>query len=395
VSFIAGSATFQRLFISGKPMHNPDDEFFRKLAARAFGRNAVASDAEQIGWIGGRHLLDTDIKPEHTVFGSFVHLAIRVDKLTIPPNLLKAYIRMEEDAVREVTGRDFLSKGERKKAKETAVLRAEQEAKTGAFRRSAAVPVLIDLANAYVLVGSSGSAVADRVMKLFSDTFGRSLEPATAEAIARRIMLGTKHPAALDNAAPFRLVDAPDGYEQGESAGVAGDLSFLGREMLSWLWHRADREDGRLAIRGGDELSVMIDRSLKLKCDFGLTGTTSIVADGPTSLPEARAALRIGKQPARAGLIIGGQLGEFRLTLDPARFAVGGLIVTEDQAEKDFRARIEQRFELIVDALHLLDGLFELYVTARTSREWPRELAAMSAWARGQSPLPRVTAAGA
>ena len=45
----------------------------------------------------------------------------------------------------------------------------------------------------------------------------------------------------------------------------------------------------------------------------------------------------------------GGALGEFRLTLDGERLAVSSLILPENQAEQDPRARLEGRFEAIAD----------------------------------------------
>jgi hypothetical protein len=111
-------------------------------------------------------------------------------------------------------------------------------------------------------------------------------------------------------------------------------------------------------------------------------------------LPEAKAAVRVGKQPTKLGLIVGAPVGEFRLTLEGNRLAVSGLTLPEDEEEQDARARLERRFELIGDAANLLDALFELFVLARTGREWNRELAAMSAWAAGKAgKRPRVVSA--
>src|SRR5262245_3255785 len=107
VGFIAGPVSFQRLFITGKFHDLPDDEFFKKVKARGFGRSPATVDDAQVGWIGPRHLFDTEIEPQHCVFGSFVLLSVRVDRLKIPASVLKAYVRMEEDAAREASGRDF------------------------------------------------------------------------------------------------------------------------------------------------------------------------------------------------------------------------------------------------------------------------------------------------
>jgi hypothetical protein len=368
------------------------------LAARAFGRNAKLPDDTQIGWCGPRHLLDDSLAGENIAFGSFLHLGFRVDRLKAPGSVIKAYVRVEEETLKQTSGREFLSRGERKRAKEAAMLRIDQEVKDGAYRRMASYPVLIDLARQTVLLGSTGAGLADKFMNLFSDTFGKTLEPATPETLARRLMAGAKNPAAIDNLPPLRLVKPPDGYDadRAASANLAiGDLSFLGKELLTWVWHHCDEEDGRLAVRTGDEVSVLLDRSLRLKCDFGLTGTTTISADGPTGLPEAKAALRIGKQPVKSGVILGGREGEFRFSLDAQRFTVSGLIVPEEDGEQDPRTRLEERFEKIAEAVTLIDALYELFLTQRVSREWSATQRRLAAWASGAPAERLMPVAGA
>ena len=143
------------------------------------------------------------------------------------------------------------------------------------------------------------------------------------------------------------------------------------------------------------DIAVMIERSLRLKCDFGMTGTTVITTDTPAALPEAKAALSVGKQPNKMGLILGGMGGEYRLTVDGPRWTVSGLVPPEPPEDQDIRARLEQRFEGIADLANLLDGLYELFILRRIGRNWNRELASMSAWAAGKQQQQALRAASA
>jgi hypothetical protein len=398
MSFASGPVSFQRFFIAGRISKDLTDDTLNALNARAFGRNAALSDESHYGWIGPRHLFETKLTGEHIAFGSFLHLALRIDKLRAPASVVKAFVQEAEEAAKETSGREFLSKGERKKCREVAALRAEQEARGGAFRRMSSYPVLIDLANKRVYLGNTGSAAADVLMKLFSDTFGAALDRATPDALARRILAGTKNPAALDNTTAFRLTKPPEGYERDEDTIQfhTGDLNFLGKELLTWLWCQTDSDDSRLRMANGDDVTVMLDRTLRLKCDYGVTGVDVLTADGVTSLPEAKAALRIGKQPVKAGLVIGASHGEFKLALDALRMNITGLILPEEKSEQDYRTRLEARFELANDAANLIDALYELYLLRRASRDWPAEQRALAAWASGErARLARLTAAGA
>lgn len=380
--FASGPVSFQRFSITGPMPEECDDVLINALNEHAFGRMPPRPDDVQLGWIGPGHLFESKITPERIAFGSYVHVAMRVDTLKVPPNVLRAYVRMEEETALEATGREFLSRGEKRKARAAAVDRAEAEARDGGFRRMASVPVLIDLAHRVAYLGATGTGVADQFMLLFSETFGAAIESMTPEFLAVRIAEQAKGTRALESLAPFHLVEPPDGA--GPGADFTGDMGYLGRELITWLWYQTEVERGPLKLRAGDEVTVMLDKMLRLKCDFGLTGTDVITADGPTSLPEARAALRAGKQPNKAGLVIGSPVGEFALTLDGERLTVSALNVPEDDAESDPRAQIEQRFELIADAANLLDALFEIFVHTRTGREWDAELDAMSRWAAGE-----------
>lgn len=392
MAFASGPASFQRFFVDGSLPGDVTDELMAALNARAFGRLATLPDDTQLGWIGPGHLFETEILPERIACGRFAHLAVRIDRLKAPTNVVKAYIRVEEETMRQTTGRDLLSRGELRQAREAALRRADEEARAGGFRRMNAYPVLLDLSQQTVYLGNLGPSVADKVMDLFQQTFGCGLKPADPECLAERIATAAHNARALESLTPFALATPPAGCGEAEMGSPDTSLNFLGKEFLSWLWYQIDSDDGPLQVRNGHTVTVMVDRTIRLQCDFKLTGTDVITADSPTSLPEARAALRVGKQPTRLGLILGTPVGEFRLTLDGPRWAVTGLSVPEEESEADPRAQLEQRFESIADAANVLDAMFELFILRRIDRGWDRDLQSMAAWATGKAAKPQRAA---
>lgn len=386
MGFASGSVSYQRFHVTGKMPKDVDDAFVKALNERSFGRIPPATDQTQYGWIGPGHLFETEIAAERIAFGDYVHVALRIDKLKVPPAILKSYVRQEEEVALQVSGREFLSKFERKKAREAAILRAEQESRDGRFRRAGAVGVLIDLAAKHVYLGNTSTAVADRLMAVFSDTFGVVIEPETSGRLASRLTIAAKNGRALENLEPMQLVRPPDGHAPDETDFVDRGQDFLGKEFLTWLWFRTDADDGPLRIAGGNDVTVMIDKSLRLKCDFGLTGSTMISADHPVELPEAKAALRIGKSPNRAGVVLGSGLGEFRLSLEAQRWTIGGLTLPEPPAEEtDVRTRLENRFEQIADVAGQLDALYDLFLSERIGAKWSTIERAMQKWAAGRN----------
>ena len=384
MGFLSGPVSFQRFYVTGSLPDEIDDKFVAALNKRAFGRVVALPDETQHGWIGPEHLMQTELTGEMIAFGSYALLGIRVDSFKAPPAVVKAYAAMEEQAALEASGRSFLSKGERRKLKTAAVERAEQEARQGAYRRMAMHPLVIDLSARRVYLGGLSAGLADRVAHLFSDTFGFALELADPKNVALRLMTAAKNARALESLRPCHFVRPPDEFDaQGTFGG--DDLRFLGREFLTWLWRQTDEGDAPLRVSNGDDVTVMFEKILRLACDFGITGTDVITSDAPATLPEARAALRVGKQPNKAGLIVGGPLGEFRLTLDAARMCVSGLVLPEPQGEQERRERIEGRLELIGDAADLLDALFDVFLQQRVAGKWSQQQHEISTWVAGGS----------
>jgi hypothetical protein len=324
VALASGLASFQRFFVTGELPDEVTAAFVQALTARSFGRSGPLRDDTQVGWIGPRHLFETDLDAEQIACGAFAHLGLRVDRLSVPANVLRSYVALEEQAAREASGRDVLSRTQQRQAREAARERATQEQQSGAFRRPKSYPVLIDLARRMVYLGGTSPTLADKLMVLFNDTFGTPLEPADPGRLAERHILTLRRSARpLEQLAPATFVAPPDGSDGGIE--IASDLSFLGRELLTWLWYHSNVDDGPLQLDGKREVALMIDKTARLKCAFGLTGVTAITADTPTRLPEARAALRIGKLPTRLGLVLGSTVGEYRFVLDGQRLGgVGG-----------------------------------------------------------------------
>jgi hypothetical protein len=233
-----------------------------------------------------------------------------------------------------------------------------------------------------VCFGSTSVAANDKFLELFEDTFRCSLDAATPERVAFRALQPSGKERALENLDPFHLIPRPRSDEDTSDEPVRSGMGFLGREFLTWLWFKTDTAESGLRLRGGDEVTVMLDKSMRLACDFQLSGTAVLTGDGVATFPEGRAALPTGKQPTKVGLVIGGAVGEFAFALDGPSLAVSSLALPEDKAqERDPLVRLERRFERTVDLTQLLDGLFELFLEQRLGRDWPREARAITQWA--------------
>jgi recombination associated protein RdgC len=274
-----------------------------------------------------------------------------------------------------------LSTAERQQAYEAAQQRADREARAGAHRRMKACPVLIDLAEGTVYFASLGTGAGDKFVELFSQTFGVGLTAGTTPEIAHRLADADGLARALADVRPAYFVEALD---RGDGGGLAAygqlDRSFLGREFLTWLWYHVDAGEGVFRERGRADLVVSLEKIMHLRCGFAQTGDSTIRTDAPAGAPESRAALEIGKQPTKAGLLVSTNGDGWALMLDALRFNVSGLTVPAPDAD-ELPAVLEHRFTQVRRAAGALDQLFAQFLRCRLTSRWSKQRAAISRWA--------------
>ena len=115
-----------------------------------------------------------------------------------------------------------------------------------------------------------------------------------------------------------------------------------------------------------------------------------MTASDPLAAPEVRAALQRGKQPTRAGVMIGGKSGEWSFAFDAVQMTLSSLKLGEEAEEKkDLHARLESRFQQIRDLFRIMDGLYGSFLNERFGGQWNSSAERLRRWARGES---KVTA---
>lgn len=391
----SGSVSFRRYLARGKLPGGIDQRLIDLLREHAFGEAAhVAADGSEIGWIAPTHLFDTNLDAEKVVAGPYLHLAMRLDKTAAPANVVRSYRRMEELAALEASGKATLTKEERRQAAEAAEARAEQEARSGAFRRISAHPLLFDLESRIVYFTSLGTSAHDKLMSLLADTFNVRLEPLGAAELAFRHAEDAGRGRSFEDATPAHLIEPP---VAGEGPADENDRSFLGREFLTWLWHEVEQGDGTVGLTANGrtrlpgEVAVLIDRSMQLDCDFKVSGRDVIYGDGPGRSPEARAALTTGKQPTRMGLVLAAGGETYTLTLEMPGFLVRGLKLP-DIDEPIAQVRLEERCRRIVEISDILDALYAVFLKVRLGRDYKGMIGRLRQWATGMTAHPEQDA---
>ncbi len=162
------------------------------------------------------------------------------------------------------------------------------------------------------------------------------------------------------------------------------NTGYLGRELLTWLWFKSDKQQGLIDPgdgQGAIEVSI-VDRVTLAGLGQG-ADRVAVKAEDPGSTAEARMALKEGKKVEQAMLRIVRDQREWRANVKGDTLGLSGIkIPALLTREEDDRA--QERLVLIDLLDGLIAGLFSTFMVVRADPElWTAELAAMRAWVLG------------
>jgi hypothetical protein len=395
MGFDSGSVSFSRYAVLGDQPAAVDQDLLDRCAAHVLQEEPVGAP-EEVAWglSGGRHVLDNQFSFAHNVFADALHFALRVDTNKVPAEMKKAYALMEEDAVAAGNPSGFISKAQKKQVRETISGKIDEELRSGKFRRSKISPVLWDFPNRTVYSSATG-ATQEKLMEIFERALGLSLLPLTAGSMALRMLEPRGRRRDYEDLRPTRFVLGPEGESQYPDypwiAKGPEPKDFLGNEFLLWLWHEAEVHDGQIGggqNGGNGGATIFIDKSLELDCAYGVSGKDALRGNGPARMPEARDALRTGKAPRRAGLIIDAHRQQFSGTFNAERFAFSGAAFPEAPEADTPRVLFEERIGLLRDFCAAVDGMYEAFLKVRCSGAWEGAVGGIRRWIVTQSAKP-------
>ena len=395
MGFASGSVSFRRFAVIGEQPDAIDQDLLDKLAAQALKVGELGLPEEvEYGWCGGRHVLDGNFSFEHNVYAEALVFAMRVDTNKVPGELKRAYAIMEEEAIAATNPSGFISKSQKRDVKDAIRKRMDEELREGRYRRSKMIPIVWDLPSQTVYCSASGKTM-EQLMELFERSFGLTLHPLSAGSIALRMLEPKGKRRDYEDFRPTRFVPGPGG--EGEYPEYPWVLKgpepkdFLGNEFLLWLWQQAEGKHQGVTMAAG-EVAVMIDKSLDLDCAYGQSGKDSLRGDGPHRMPEARDALRTGKLPRKAGMILECSGVQFSLNFNAETFAIGSAKLPDIEEAETPRVVFEERIALLRTLSQTMDGMFEEFLKVRASSAWEGRTSDARRWilTSGQKPIAAV-----
>lgn len=383
--FLGGPVSFSRYHVAGGSPKRLEDALLDKLRAHVIGSNRSArSTGEDVGWIGGRHVLDREFDIEKNVILDCLHFAMRIDGSRVPPELMHAYTSQELDALREKHGGNGKGLGKlRQQAVEAAKRRASQEISQGRYHRMKQVPMLWDTRSDMLYVGSTQPAVFEHLAPLFKETFDRRLERVSAGRLGYRWAEEMGVSRRLESMTPAKLVAHPSGNGHIAVYWTAQDESnrdYLGNEFLLWLWYTLAERTDTIGLSDQTDAAVIIVKQLTLECPWAEFGKDVITCEGPAQLAESRRAIAAGKLPRKCGLIVSRQGDQYEFVIQAETLGVSSAKLPPVEGSGNPRAAIEERIEQVRHLADTVDLLFKAFLKERVSMEWTELRETMASW---------------
>ena len=343
-------------------------EMFNKYSA---GQLADVKEDPQIGWVSGRHLLETEINENTSICGGHLYINLRRAERKIPSALLNAICKREELAYMQANDTIVVPRKERQRIKEDAVERNLMKMPP----MLSAIPIVVDKVNKCLYFGNASQKQFD----LFLAEFMRAVEIEPVPLSIESLMESFGKAAYDLPSISFSGRDNSD------------DEPTPGRDFLTWLWYHSEENGGTVEDVEYGEFTLAVEGPLtfafsavKAK-DPELDGAgESVVKRGNVLISaEAKAALQVGKKLTKAKIMLARSDAEkWTFTFNADTFTFSGLSLPEGE-EMELNSRFEERvtnlnilhkvmrdyFRMFVDSL---EG-DKLAVTEKKVRSWVAE----------------------
>ena len=362
--FESGSVSFRMLEL---PRAFPKD-FAEKFAAHRAGPLDAVGAGEQRGWVTGRHLLDSKITADSALHAGWVRLALRQAERKVPAALLRAECRMEELAVQAAEGKIYL------KAKQRAEIRQSvtERLLPNMPPQLRAIPFVYRPGATHLYVTALATAPLDVFSAALASTLGFGGEPAVPETLGQLLK-------------KVDLRDVPGASFSPEMENEAMEAA-PGREFLTWLWFKAETQNGRVALADGRDLGVLVEGPLTFTHEGNGAHAAVLKKGAPENSLEAKTCLLGGKKLKEAKITFAldeQNLWSFGLEAD--QFLIRGLKLPQGEGQIDAISRFQERMIFLEQWREMFLDLFGEFAALRTdARKWKNALADVRAWVNGR-----------
>lgn len=338
------------------------DNVLELFAARKAGALDSVDAEPQLGWVAGRHLLDTDFTGEGVAPGGCYYLALRQAVRKIPASLLNALCKREEYARLAAENKEYLKSRDKKEIREEIMEKYLQKMPPAL----SGIPMVIDPARRRLYVGASSRTQLDLFIEQFYAVLQQEPVQITPEYFMEEF---------------FNLTcSSVPALESGDTRSTEAQI---GRDFLMFLWYYSETA-GKITVPDYGEFDVMIEGPLVFSGEGSDRGAGEAVikkGDSPLRSAEAKAAVAVGKKLKKAVITITREEKIWSGTFDADQFVVTSLKLPESEEMNEFE-RFADRMEFVDIFIAALGGYFKLFAesmldgkdaaTSKSVREWAR-----------------------
>ena len=324
----------------------------------------AASEEVSVGWVTPGDPTGDSFVLEDMDAGGHWWLRFRVDAKKFPASKLQVEIANAERA-----------RGKRLSARERRELKDDLHEKLlpSILPRTQFFDVLVhrDLHTALLL--STSKAAQEAFGKLCRDALGFEPKRLTSGAIATR----TQGEQSVGKLMPTVF---PGGGPKQRELALSAD--FLGDELLLWLWWKWETDGGEFVVPNG-LVGIAIDDRVEFAA--GADETSLVLRHGLTTrAAEARAALRQGRVPTKARMLVAKGNHQWTVTLDGGPLAMCSVRMPEDSDDcETLEDRTAERAASWFALLGIVEHLFDKFVVDRSSLIWLPKTREIASWMAG------------
>ncbi len=351
------------------------EDFLERFSQYRGGRLDDVKDEPVIGWVSGRHLLETELNDATCIFGGHLYLNLRKAERKIPGALLNAICKREELALMQASDKITLTRKERAQIKADAIEKNLMKMPP----TISATPILIDRAENVLYFGGTSLGAFDAFLAEFLRAVNVEPVPISVSEWMIDMFQKTEH-------------DVPALSFTGETG--TEDEAMPGRDFLTWLWYCSEKDPfvckhpqyGEFAIAVLGPLTFAFSPEKSKDPELAGAGESVVKKGNPLASAEAKAALQVGKKLRKAKIIIARGEEKWTFTFDADTFALSGLSLPEGE-ELELNSRLEERV-LFLRILHAaLKEYFRIFIESLQGEKLKETEQKIRQWATDRDSL--------
>ena len=356
--FDRGSVTFTVFSLPERLPENYVELFYGRRA----GKLDDISEDVQIGWVTGRHLLESNIVEETTICGGHVYLNMRKAERKIPASLLNAICKREELVWMAANEAPKVPAKVKKDIREEMVEKHLMKMPP----HITGLPFVIDMAAKMLYLGSGSQTQIDDFVAFFNQTVGIEPHQMTVEEMMFR---------------HFKT-DCRDLPQLKLSHNAQDDETVHARDFLTWLWYFSETTGGKLQSDKYGDFELMLEGPLTLAFFMeGQGATETTVKKGlPQKSAEAKVALAIGKKLRKSKLTIARGEDIWTGAFDADKCSFSSLRLPDGQ-EMEEHSRFAERVQNLYVFQDVFQEYFKAYVDFVTADDWEAKQLEIITWA--------------